>query len=397
MGYKRDRPGAGRVLWLSRHPTGVPSTVDWSYLVTTHAVLALVALAAMGTTRLGHAPIHRAPVSSRRVDVRFDKGRHTLAVTIGPFHVPQSPSMMGDMMMMRRNHDELDGAFTWPVTTRFRGVTLEVIDSAGRPLPRRLLHHTYMVNFDRRQLVEPIAECPFSFGEETQDITIPGALGLPMAAGMRLGIVIMWDNLTGNDVDGAYVRYTFLLNPRHRQPAPLDVLPFLVDVRHVNGGTDGFEVPPGGLVVTKQFTVAASGRLLAASGHLHDHAVMMRLEDAANGHILAKVLTRRDSTGHTLAVERPILALWHRGPHLKAGHPYRLVVVYDNPTPDTLINAMGMMAGLYSPDRLRDWPAVDSQNPDYRTDKEGYGGVDSLLATLDSSPSHPAPRVKGLF
>ena len=363
--------------------------------MTTHAVLALAALAAASPAPLSDSAIHRPPVSNRRVDVRVDERRHTLAVTIGPFHVSQSPSMMGDMMMMRRNHDQLEGAFAWPVAARFRGVTLEVIDSAGHPLPRRLLHHTYMVNFDRRQLVESISECPFSFGEETQDITIPGALGLPMQAGMRLGIVIMWDNLTGQDVDGAYVRYTFLLNG-HRQPAPLDVLPFLVDVNHVNGGTDGFEVPPGGLVVSKQFTVAASGHLLAASGHLHDHAVMMRLEDAANDHILAKVRTRRDSTGHTLAVERPIFALLNRGPHLKAGHPYRLVVVYENPTSDTLINAMGMMAGLYSPDRLRDWPAVDRQNADYRRDKEGFGGADSLLATLDSSlSSHPAPRVRG--
>ena len=347
-----------------------------------YAVLALAALAASSPARLNGPPIKRPPVSKRQVDVQLDDRHHTLVVTIGPFHVPQSPSMMGDMMMMRRNSDELEGAFAWPVAARFRGVTLEVIDSAGHPLPRRLLHHTYMVNFDRRQLVEPIAECPFSFGEETADITIPGSLGLPMQAGMRLGIVIMWDNLTGHDVDGAYVRYTFLLNQRHRQPAPLDVLPFLVDVHHVNGGTDGFEVPPGGLVVTKQFTVAASGHLLAASGHLHDHAVQMRLEDAANGHILAKVGTRRDSTGHLLAVERPIFALWNRGPHLKAGHSYRLVVVYDNPTSDTLINAMGMMGGLYSPDRLRDWPAVDPQNAEYRKDKEGYGGVDSLLASL---------------
>ena len=123
---------------------------------------------------------------------------------------------------------------------------------------------------------------------------------------------------------------------------------------------------------------------------------MMRLEDAANGRTLATVRTDRDSTGHTLRVQRPIFALWHRGPHLNAGHPYRLVVVYDNPTSDTLINAMGIMGGLYAPDRLRDWPAVDPRNADYVKDKEGFGGVDSLLATLDSSLSpQPPQRVKG--
>ncbi len=359
--------------------------------MSTHAVLALAALAAMSPARLGDPPTHRPPVSKRHVDVQVDQRHHTLAVTIGPFHVPQSPEMMGDMMMMRRNQDALEGAFAWPVTARFRGVKLEVIDSAGHALPRRLLHHTYMVNFDRRQLVDAVAECPFSFGEETEDITIPASLGLPMVAGMRLGIVIMWDNLTGQDVDGAYVRYTFDLN-RPRRPAPMDILPFFVDVHKDFGGTDGFEVPPGGLVVTKQFTVATSGHLLAASGHLHDHAVMMRLEDAASGHLMARVRARRDSTGHTLAVERPIFALWNRGPHFKAGHPYRLVVVYDNPTPDTLINAMGMMGGLYVPDRLRDWPTVDPQNDDYRKDMEGYGGVDSVLANLGTKVAETVTR-----
>jgi len=303
--------------------------------------------------------------------VRVDEGRHTLTVTIGPFHVPQSPSMMGDMMMMmmRRNNDELEGAFTWPATVRFRGVTLEVIDSAGHPLPRRLLHHTYMVNFDRRQLVEPISECPFSFGEETQDITIPGALGLPMAAGMRLGIVIMWDNLTGHDVDGAYVRYTFLLNPRHRQPAPLDVLPFLVDVNHVNGGTDGFEVPPGGLVVTKQFTVGASGHLLAASGHLHDHGLTLRLEDGLTGVPLVTLRAQRDSSGRLLRVPYRILAVRDSGPHLVAGRRYRLVATYDNPTPRPLAAVMGTLAGLFAPDSPERWPSVDAEDPTFELDR----------------------------
>src|SRR5713226_2305760 len=146
---------ADRQVPLSCHPTR-SSTGNWSHLVTTtHAVLALAALAATSPAPLSDSPIHRPPVSNRSVDLRFDERRHTLAVTIGPLHVPQSPSMMGDMMMMRRNQDELDGAFAWPVAARFRGVTLEVIDSAGHHLTRRLLHHTYMVNFDRRQLVEP--------------------------------------------------------------------------------------------------------------------------------------------------------------------------------------------------------------------------------------------------
>jgi len=353
-------------------------------------VVALSTLAVMAPAHATDSVMRSGDGPSPQVAVNMDSRHDQMTVTIGPFHVPQAPEMMGDMMMMRTAHESLEGVFAWPVTARFHAVKLEVVDGQGHGLPRRLLHHTYMVNFDRRQLVETISENPFSFGEETEDIAVPATIGMPMQAGMRMGIAIMWDNLTGHDVDGAYVRYTFRLNPRHQRPAPLDVMPFFVDSHNVIGGRDGFDVPPGGLVVTRDFTVATSGHLLAASGHLHDHAVVMRLEDVASGHTLVTVRARRDSTGHTLGVARPVMGLWRNGPHLKAGHPYRLVVVYDNPTPDTLINAMGMMGGAFVPDHMRDWPAVDPRNADYRRDMEGYAGVDSLLANLESERSRLA-------
>jgi len=351
------------------------------------------------TTLAVSAPARVAPVPAMRTDsvgprpsveVQTDDSRRHVTVTIGPFHVEQSPDMgeMHDMMMMPR-HESLDGVFAWPVTARYHAVKLEVVDARGGALPRRLLHHTYMVNFDRRQLVYPISERPFSFGEETQDIAVPATIGMPMSAGQRMGIVIMWDNLTGHDVDGAYVRYTFGLNRQRQRPAPVDVMPFTVDVHGIIGGADGFDVPPGGRVLTRDFTVAASGHLLAASGHLHDHAVLARIEDLTTGETLVTVRARRDSTGHTLSVTRPIMGLWRSGPHFKAGRPYQLVVVYDNPTSDTLTDAMGLIGGIFHPDHPRKWPAVDPQDPEYQRDMLGFDGVTRLLAELEAS----RPRV----
>src|SRR5207247_8827313 len=74
---------------------------NWSHLVTTNALLALIALAATSPS-----PIHRPPVSSRSVDVRVDEARHTLTVRIEPFNVPQSTSRMGDRLsiMLRPHH-----------------------------------------------------------------------------------------------------------------------------------------------------------------------------------------------------------------------------------------------------------------------------------------------------
>ena len=51
-----------------------------------------------------------------------------------------------------QSNDTPVDSFAWPVEGWFRGFKLQVRESAGRPLPRRLLHHLVMINDDRRQL-----------------------------------------------------------------------------------------------------------------------------------------------------------------------------------------------------------------------------------------------------
>ena len=315
------------------------------------------------------------------VDLRVDERRHEVVVTIGPFTVPVAMPMHGmDMMMMMQHAESLVGAFAWPQGAQVHGVRLAVTDGRGAPLPRRLLHHAYMLNFDRRQLVYAIMERPFSFGQETEDLMTPATIGMPFGRGQRMGVVLMWDNDTGREVDDAYVRFTFLMNPGNQRPAPMPVMPFFVDSHMIMGGRAGYDVPPGGRTITADFTVPISGRLIAAGGHLHDHAVSMQLVDARTGKILITVTARRDSAGTLSGVSRELPGLWGRGPHLRAGQPYRLVVRYDNPTPDTLSGSMGMMGGLFVPDPGTTWPPVDTNNPDWRADMAGIAGATQLLA-----------------
>ncbi|HEY2806968.1 MAG TPA: hypothetical protein VGI92_14005 [Gemmatimonadales bacterium] len=316
---------------------------------------------------------HLTPVS-----VQVDDHHHQLSVTIGPFHVAAGMAMHDMDMMVMAQQESLVGMFDWPVDRRFHGVRLEVIDAKGDSLPRRLLHHTYMVNFDRRQLVYPIVERTFSFGEETEDMTLPTALGVPMKGGQHMGIVIMWNNETGHDIDGAYVRYTFHLNPRHQWPRPTPILPFFVDSHMVIGRSDTFNVPPGGRVLSTDFTVPVNGHLLALSGHLHDHAVTAQITDAETGKTLVTIHARRDTTGHVLSVSREHPLLWRGGPHFSAGRQYRLVVTYDNPTSDTLTGVMGMVGGIFVPDRMHRWPLVDATNPATRDD---IGGLYNSIPT----------------
>ena len=89
---------------------------------------------------------------------------------------------------------------------------------------------------------------------------------------------------------------------------------------------------------------------------------------------------RRDSSGRLLGMPRKLLALRGEGLRLKAGRRYRIVALYDNPTADTIPGAMGIIGGLFVPDDLRRWPAIDVTNADYRLDLELLGGAPTMAA-----------------
>ncbi|HEY2804357.1 MAG TPA: hypothetical protein VGI92_00705, partial [Gemmatimonadales bacterium] len=90
----------------------------------------------------------------------------------------------------------------------------------------------------------------------------------------------------------------------------------------------------------------------------------------------------RDSTGHTLGVSRALPGLFGGGPRLRVGRTYQLVTTYDNPTGDTLTGAMGLLGGLFVPDRMRDWPKLDRNNPDTRADVDQiYGRTQRVALT----------------
>lgn len=339
---------------------------------------------------LGARPSAPAMDSTRHpagVSVRVDDRHHRVVVTVGPFKVaPTGMDMDGmemDMAAMAQS-ESLVTTFQWPANRDIHSVELAVVNPEGQLLDRRLLHHTYMVNFDRRMLLYPLVERTFSFGEETANIEAPATVGVPMKAGHHMGVIIMWNNTSGHEVDSAYVRYTFLINPRHQWPRPTLVMPFLADEHIVVAGFDTFSVAPGGSTMTTNFTVPINGRLMAGGAHLHDHAVGMSIVDGVTGRVLISVHAVRDSTGHTLGVSRSLPGLWGGGKRLKVGHPYRLVTTYDNPTGHTITGAMALLGGLFVPDRMRDWPALDRNNPDTRADIDQIFGRNRTMAVNSS-------------
>ena len=304
------------------------------------------------------------PVS---VEVRVDSAHREVVITAGPYRLPANPPGMHEGMESEPE-DLLVQQFAWPLTTWVRGFRLAIVDGAGRPLPRGLMHHMSMMNFDRREVVYPIVERLLGAGRETADVVFPSTVGIPVNAGHRLGLYIMWDNQTGTEVPDAYLRLSLpWISPR-QVPKPVTALPFLVDVNFVYGGANSYAIPPGRSTRTYEFSVPLAGHLLAAGGHLHDFGASLRLEDTRSGKTLVRIRPKRAPDGRVLGMSRQLFGVRGQGPKLRPDRTYRLVVEYDNPTGAPAPHVMGSIAGLFVPDDLRQLPSLNPDDPAYRAD-----------------------------
>jgi len=321
------------------------------------------------------------------VEVRVDSARREVVITAGPYQLPANPPGAHEGMD-HEPEDLLVQEFAWPLTTWVRGFRLTIVDGAGRPLPRGLMHHMSMMNFDRREVVYPIVERLLGAGRETEDVVFPPTVGIPVAAGQRLALYIMWDNQTGTEVPDAYLRLTLpWISPR-QVPKPVVALPFLVDVNFNFGGGNSYAVPPGRSTRTYDFSVPLAGRLLAAGGHLHDFGAGLRIEDTKSGKTIVRIRPKRTPDGRVLGMSRQLFGTHGRGPKLRPDRTYRLVVDYDNPTGAPAPHVMGSIAGLFVPDDLTRLPGIDTEDPAYRADAAWMARIRSRTGATAAGNEH---------
>lgn len=307
---------------------------------------------------LSSAPVRDSVPEAKVV---LDQGRKEVVVTAGPFTVhSMPPGMKHEEMDMMADHNTPVIRFEWPVEGWFRGFSIEIVDAAGKPIDRRLVHHLIAINFDRRQLLYPSYERIFGIGQETEDAFIPKSIGIPMKPATKLGMYLAWANETGKDLEGVQVRLKLSYSPPNMNPRPLDALPIYMDVNLTVGKGNTFDIPAGRSEKAWEFTPPVSGRLLGVGGHMHDYGVAVRLEDAATGKVLSQIETSRTPDGKITKIGRKLFGVTGQGLQLKAGRKYRVVGVYDNPTGQPIVKgAMAHMVGLYVPSDYAKWPALD--------------------------------------
>ena len=316
------------------------------------------------------------------VSVTVDSSRHELTVTSGPYDLPNMPPLDDHAMMdLGMSHDTKLQRFDWPVDGWFRGFRVQLVDGRGRVVPAHVMHHMIMVNYSRRQLLYAAAERLMGTGTETEEVSVPKTIGVPLKPGMKLGMYIAWHNDTGQDLEGVYLKLTMLWTPKNQNPQPVNALPIYMDVNLTVGGTNTFDVPPGKSSKAYEFTLPVGGRLLGVGGHMHDYGSSVRLEDAETGKVLTQVKAERDAQGKLVKVSRKLFGVSGEGLRLKSKHRYRVVGEYDNPTGQLRVKgAMASMVGLFVPDDMKRWPAADPRDPTYQRD----------LASLEVRGAGPA-------
>jgi len=304
--------------------------------------------------------------------IHVDNSHHRISIVVGPFDVPTMPPDIGHAM-----HDEHFGTlpleFTWPADGWFRGYRTELIDAAGAPLPRQMLHHFTLLNYDRRGLFAPVAERLAGASLASEDAMAPKTIGAPMKAGQHLGLYVMWRNHTGRDFHDVYLRLTLVWSPANLLPRPVSVLPVVLDVNFRSGQSNPYDVPPGRHERSAEFVFPISGRLLVATGHLHDQGEAVRFEDAKTGQVLLDLRASRAPDGTVQGVSRRSLARWGRGLRIEAGRRYRVVGIYNNVTADTVRHAMAHLVGIFAPDDMRQWLPVDYRDSVYLADLARHG------------------------
>jgi hypothetical protein len=324
-------------------------------------------LAQLAAAMLSFADPSAAPAVQIQPDVQVqvDSVRHEITLTAGHIHIPGGTGY-------GHEHAETNVHFVWPAGGWARGYRIDIVDSLGHLLPRDVLHHAGIANLDRRTLPYPVAERLLAAGRETPAMMLPASMGIPLSAGQHMVLYYMLVNPDSLAIEGAALRVTIAWTPDGDR-GPASVYPMFLDANPSSSGSRVFDLAPGRSVTSAEFTLPVGGYLRAVSGHLHDYAVELRLEDAESNCVLARVRTTRDSGGHLLGVETHRFLFRWRGLHLDENHRYRVVSVYDNPTGETIHRgAMAFMVGPFIPDDVRRWPLVDPTDPRYQEDYEGF-------------------------
>jgi hypothetical protein len=296
----------------------------------------------------------------------------------------QQMAQEGEPSMPPAHHGVLLPAHStvFPESGWLHGFDFELVDSRGESLPADVLHHLQVLVPNRRELFSPMMLRVAGAGGETRAPGLPAEVGYRVAAGDSVIFTAMLHNPTSGPLGDVKLRIRLRYSPEGGswQP-PADVVPFFTHVTPPLEETV-YDLPAGRSEHAIEVRPAVSGTVLAMGGHLHRYGVGLRVEDVETNEVLWESDARRLGDGTVIEIPNDIL-VWGGSFDLVAGHPYRVVAVYDNPTGQMIPDgAMGTVGGVMRP--RGDWPSVERSDVTYRWDWErmlGSGSGESHYGT----------------
>lgn len=300
----------------------------------------------------------QAASSAAYLHVRDSVEPQRLIIEVGPVDIPAHTSAP-------HRSDLTYQLGSSPITGWIHGFTVRLVDSDGRAVPRRLLHHIVIARPMSRELFLSVTQRFLGIGQETRELHVPPWFaGAALHAGEPLLVNTMLDNPTRTSYRG--VRVQLVMRYSRRRPA-FNVSPFSIDAMFPLG-EKVFDVPPGPSIHAWEGSPAIPVRILAVGGHLHRYARWVELSDLTTGKVIWRARPKTDATGAIARMPVRLLPLGLRGT-LTPTHRYRLAALYHNPTGRTIQHGgMAKIAGLAIPAAGLQWPAADSADPLYRED-----------------------------
>jgi hypothetical protein len=256
-----------------------------------------------------------------------------------------------------------------------------MVDGQGRGIPQRTLHHVNVIAPGQRELFSPIMLRVAAAGQETAPVALPRMLGYRVHRGQELIVTSMLHNPFDRAYAGVRLRMHFAYTPSSTLVRPVSIFPFYMDVMPP-ASLHSYDLPPGRSSKTWEARPAVNGRLIGVSGHLHQYGTAIRLEDVTAKEVIWEGRPTLDADGEVSGM--PMKMFYMRlGVPIRADHTYRLTADYNNTSGEAIPGgAMGAFGGAFAPDRGAQWPGIDRNDPQVKTDwylvhtgnPNGHGG-----------------------
>jgi hypothetical protein len=246
-----------------------------------------------------------------------------------------------------------------------------------------MLHHMNVMNPTERELFLPIGRRVLASGKETGEIRFPWILfGARVQVGDQVLANAMLHNPTGVAYHGVRVRVVLSYVPEGRPWPFFSVLPWQLDVGFPVGDKT-FDLPPGRSERSYEGSPAVPGKVVVIGAHMHEYGRAIELWDATTEKLLWHGEPAPAAAGESGAV--PPTKFWGLtgiGLRITPEHRYRVRVIYENPTHQTIsAGGMGVVGGLFIPDRNAAWPTTNTDDSLYQQDLRHFMRVGKPVTT----------------